>query len=104
MLEDMTADALASALTHDEVYLIDVREEVEWRAARIPDAVLMPLSSFDPALVEVPAGKRLVLMCAGGMRSRSAAQALIAAGHDNIAHLAGGLNAWRQAGHYFEGA
>ena len=77
------------------VVLVDVREPAEYAAERIDGAVLCPLSSFDPS--KLPAGK-LIFQCGTGARSQSAMQRAIAAGLTNVAHLAGGLRAWKQAG------
>ena len=42
--------------------------------------------------------KVLILYCASGGRSALAADALASLGYTNIAHLDGGLKAWREAG------
>jgi rhodanese-related sulfurtransferase len=84
-------------LKNGEVLLIDVREPDEYAAARIPGALLYPLSTFD-AKVLPRDGRRLVMQCAAGGRSLQAAQALLQAGHDHATHLEGGIKAWREAG------
>ncbi|EGF89214.1 rhodanese domain-containing protein [Asticcacaulis biprosthecium C19] len=43
-------------------------------------------------------GKRVVLQCAGGVRSVRALEACQAAGLDITDHLAGGIKAWHAAG------
>ena len=85
------------ALARGEVLLVDVREINEYAAERIPGALLYPLSTFDPKAIPV-AGRRLVMQCAGGVRSMRAAQALVAAGHADVINLEGGINAWKAAG------
>jgi rhodanese-related sulfurtransferase len=84
-------------LKNGEVLLIDVREPDEYATARIPGALLYPLSTFD-AKVLPRDGRRLVMQCAAGGRSLKAAQALLQAGHHHATHLAGGIKAWREAG------
>jgi rhodanese-related sulfurtransferase len=84
-------------LKNGEVLLIDVREPDEYATARIPGALLYPLSTFD-AKVLPRDGRRLVMQCAAGRRSLTAAQALLQAGHHHATHLAGGIKAWREAG------
>lgn len=97
----------ATATIHDwmargDVTLIDVREPQEWAQARIPGAVLLPLSSFDPAAVTVPPGKKLVFHCRSGVRCGAAAELLASAGRAPkdapIHRLAGGILAWIAAG------
>ncbi len=48
-------------------------------------------AEFDPA-------RRIILHCASGGRSALAADTLRQMGFDNVAHLDGGLNAWKAAG------
>lgn len=85
-------DGLASG----EILLIDVREANEYAFERIPGALLYPLSTFDPKAIPAE-GRKLVVQCAAGGRSMRAAQALIAAGHSDVANLEGGINAWKAA-------
>lgn len=89
-------------MVRGEAVLIDVREPQEWAQARIPGAVLLPLSSFDAAAVAVPAGKKLVFHCRSGVRCGAAAELLAASGQAPkdapIHRLGGGILAWAQAG------
>lgn len=86
-------DALASG----EILLIDVREPNEYAFERIPGALLYPLSTFDPKAVPAE-GRKVVVQCAAGSRSMRAAQELLIAGHQGVANLEGGINAWKAAG------
>ncbi len=94
-LHDVSPAALQAALTRKEVVLVDVREPAEHQSARIEGAVLHPLSRFDPA--SLPAGQ-VILHCAGGKRSRMAADLCAKAGVPVAGHLDGGLSAWMSAG------
>jgi rhodanese-related sulfurtransferase len=92
-----TPAQLRDGLTSGEVLLVDVREPNEYAFERIHGALLYPLSTFDPKAIP-GSGRRLVVQCAGGVRSMRAAQALVAAGHTNVVNLEGGINAWKAAG------
>ena len=48
-------------------------------------------SEFDPA-------RRTILFCASGGRSALAAETLQTLGYTRVAHIRGGLKAWREAG------
>ena len=84
---------LRAWLAMGDTVLVDVREAAEHARERIAGARLMPLSKLDPAAL--PGGKRVVLCCASGCRSRTAARRL---GLEGLAHLEGGLSAWIEAG------
>jgi len=90
-------DAVRDGLVSGEILLVDVREPSEYAFERIHGALLYPLSTFDPR--SIPAGgRKVVVQCAGGVRSMRAAQALVAAGHEHVINLDGGINAWKAAG------
>ena len=80
------------------IQLIDVREPNETAAESYPDAVLVPLSSFDPAAIPDPAGKQIVFACRSGKRSVTASLAAQEKGYHYDSHLAGGILAWKAAG------
>jgi len=94
-LRDFSPSELRDALARQEVVLIDVREAGEHQSARIDGALLHPLSNFNPKIL--PPGD-LVLYCAAGKRSRTAAELCAKAGVPVAGHLAGGVSAWVQAG------
>jgi rhodanese-related sulfurtransferase len=77
--------------------LIDVRESDEFAQARVPGAVLIPLSEFAQRYTELPQESEVVLMCAGGVRSAQAAQFATQHGY-RVTNLEGGINAWHAAG------
>lgn len=86
-------------LTDGNAVVVDVREPHEHAAGHIPGAVLVPLSSFDPARVPVVPGKELVFHCQAGRRCGPAAEKMLAAGYQGTIHrLSGGFAAWRAAG------
>jgi rhodanese-related sulfurtransferase len=86
---------VSARMARNEIVLVDVREPNETAAEAIPNAVLMPLSRFDPAAL--PAGD-IVLTCLGGKRSATAVQRCQAAGVAVNTHMRGGLAAWKAAG------
>jgi rhodanese-related sulfurtransferase len=94
-LREFTPKELETALAKGEVILVDVREHAEHQAACIEGAICHPLSSFDPNAL--PEGD-VVLHCGVGKRSAMAAEKCAKAGVKIAGHLAGGLNAWAQAG------
>jgi len=47
---------------------------------------------------EFDKNKRIILHCASGGRSALAAKTLKEMGYENVAHLDGGIKAWKEAG------
>ena len=97
-LREFDPHTVKRMLDAGEARLVDVREPDEHRRERIPGAELHPGSSLDPQKLRPIDGTLTILHCRTGNRSREAAGRLMSAGHDKLAHLAGGLEAWKQAG------
>ncbi len=97
-IKEFSADTIQDWLEQGDVLLVDVREPREYEAEHIAGAMLLPLSSLDPDYFPVLPGRRVVLHCAVGKRSEAAAKMLIIAGHTDIAHMTGGLTAWKDMG------
>ena len=97
-VEDLTPQQVAEGVAEGRYLLLDVREHNEVAAEAYPDAVVMPLSSFDPAEIPDLNGRELVFACRSGNRSAKISLALQAAGFPYDKHLAGGIIAWKAAG------
>jgi len=80
--------------------LIDVREPDEYAAAHVPGATLVPLATVPDRLADVPTEGTVYVICAKGARSLRAAEFYRAQGIDAV-NVAGGTNAWVDAGHPF---
>jgi rhodanese-related sulfurtransferase len=89
------------------VLLVDIREpEERVRTGAIPGSVHAARGMLefyaDPTngyhRPEFDPDQRTILYCASGGRSALAATTLQQIGYRNVAHLDGGLNAWRDAG------
>ncbi len=86
-----------------ELVLIDVRTPQEYALERIPGAMLMALQEFRPDCLPGQGAKRIVLHCGSGVRSGKAAAMCLQAGIDQIAHMEGGMAAWKERGHEYIG-
>lgn len=91
--------------------LVDVREEDELRVEGwIRDSVWAPRGMLefwaDPTdhrhRAEFAPERRLILFCSTGERSAIAAAALRTLGYRDVAHLEGGIRAWKQEGRTVE--
>ena len=97
-VRDLTPQEVVQGLRAGRLVLVDVREPNETALERFPEAVLVPLSSFDPAAIPDPAGREVVFACRSGRRSVTASLAAQEQGFPYGAHLAGGILAWKAAG------
>jgi len=83
--------------SRDDVILLDVREDDEFKAGHIPGAEWIPLGQLSSRLNELPKDKTIVAVCRSGNRSGQATELLRQNGFD--AHnMQGGMNSWVQAG------
>ena len=94
-LVELEPAEVSARMARKETVLVDVREPNETAVERIPGALLMPLSQFDPAAL--PHGE-VVLTCLGGKRSALALARCREAGVAVTTHMRGGLTAWKAAG------
>ncbi|NDJ61058.1 MAG: rhodanese-like domain-containing protein [Chloroflexi bacterium] len=78
--------------------LVDVRTPGEYRDGHVPGAVNIPLEKLGARLSEVPQDKPVVLVCASGNRSASAAEQLVTAGYSEVYNLKGGTMRWMMNG------
>lgn len=112
LVDNLHPDELEVELSNG-VVLVDIREEDELRShGWIPNSIWAPrgmlefwadLSSsyhrdeFDPE-------SRIILYCASGSRSALAGETLRRLGYRSVAHLDGGLKAWKTSGRSVEPA
>src|SRR6202008_1434172 len=94
----LTPAEVARGPEEGRMLLVGVREENEVAVERYPGALVVPLSSFDPAAIPAPQGRQVVFACRSGRRSVTASLAAQEQGYPYDAHLAGGILAWKAAG------
>jgi hydroxyacylglutathione hydrolase len=79
-------------------FIIDVRSDMEWQTDHLADATHIPLGHLGARLSELPKDQPLVTQCQSGARSAIAASLLRREGFAEVSNLAGGLQAWKEAG------
>ncbi len=106
-IENLTPDKVDEELAGNNVVLIDIRESEEaTQNGQIPGSVLAPRgmlefyadSTSNYYRPEFDMNKRIILYCASGGRSALAVASLKNMGYENVAHLDGGINAWKESG------
>ena len=99
--EEIAPERLAELIEAGDVQLIDVRDDDEHAAGRIPGSRHIPISALSAEAATIDRERPVVLYCRGGNRSPMAAQALRASGYE-ASNLAGGLLAWAEQGRPLE--
>jgi adenylyltransferase/sulfurtransferase len=82
--------------SHDDHFLLDVRQPDEWEQANIPGATLIPLGELPERFSELPRNQKLIIHCKAGGRSARACAFLLEQGFTNVWNVEGGMDAWQQ--------
>ena len=90
---EATPEATAQALADGSASVVDVREQYEWDAGRIPGTIHIPLERLASRAEELDRDRPVIFQCRAGVRSLMAAQAFSAAGFD-ARSMTGGIKAW----------
>lgn len=106
-IENLSPEQVHEELSNGKATLIDIRESEELKengkiagSAHAPRGMLefYADSSLPYHKPEFDKNKRIILHCASGGRSALAASTLKQMGYTNVAHLDGGLKAWKESG------
>ncbi|MGI8783241.1 MAG: molybdopterin-synthase adenylyltransferase MoeB [Acidobacteriota bacterium] len=76
------------------LFLLDVRELLEWQICRIGGATLIPLGDLPARMSELDSAQDIVAYCKSGVRSGKAVNLLRQAGFRKIRNLRGGITNW----------
>ena len=95
---EATPQQANDAVSSGEAVLIDVREPWENEQSRIPGAVLIPLGELPDRLSEIPEDRDVYVHCRMGGRSGKAVEFLREHGRPRSFNVAGGIDAWKDAG------
>ena len=92
--------ASGQELLHRGYLLLDVREPDEYEQGAIADSIHIPRGQIESSIENrLPDRQtKLVVMCAGGVRSAFAVQTLEQLGYDNSVSMDGGFNKWKDEG------
>jgi rhodanese-related sulfurtransferase len=95
----LTATGAVQLMNHDKAVVIDVCEASEFAAGHVVGAKHVPLARLQEQLPGVVKNKAtpLILVCASGMRSRSAVAIAKKLGYEQAQSLSGGMSAWKAA-------
>ena len=96
-LDSISVETFRERLQED-ILIFDVRNEGEYKTARLEGAKLTPLSYINDYMKQYPRHKPFYMHCEGGYRSVIAASILKSRGIHNVVEVAEGFKAFRKAG------
>lgn len=94
---DLSPQQVSEMLSSGEAQLVDVREPYEWEAGHIAGAHHIELEHLASRSGEIEKDKKVIFHCRIGRRSAMATEAFAASGYEAY-NLAGGIQAWADAG------
>ena len=101
-IRETDVEAIKRRLDAGESFqLVDVREESEWQAGRLPQSIHLGkgIIERDIERLILDFEAEIVLYCGGGFRSALVADSLQRMGYRNVMSMDGGFRAWLDAGH-----
>jgi len=93
------ADVAARLKAGEAFVLVDVREDSEWAAGRIPGAIHLGKGVIERDIENAVADPAtpMVVYCGGGYRSALVADTLQKMGYTNVLSMDGGATGWKNA-------
>jgi len=90
------SSAQAVQLINQGGHVVDIREQEQFNAGHIIDAINIPAADLAAQIdTKLKKAKSIVVVCDTGTRSGQAVAALRKGGHENAFNLQGGLTAWQ---------
>ena len=103
MIEHTSVSELKTILdSKTNCHIIDVREIPEYDSVRIPNSVLVSLSTFNENMNLIDKNTSNYFLCGIGKRALKAAEYLATLGYKNLYVIDGGIKAWIEAGYPVE--
>ena len=81
--------------------VVDVRRDDEWVTGHVTGAIHVPIDDLPDRISEVPQGKKVLFICAAGVRSGLACEMAASMGYDteNLYNIEDGTPFWIQGNH-----
>jgi rhodanese-related sulfurtransferase len=100
-ITEVTVTTAKQLLADGNIVVVDTREESEYAAGHINNALLLPRGVLEFKIGNVPEltdkSKAVLIYCRTGGRSALAAQTMQQLGYKNVLSMAGGFEAWQKA-------
>ena len=97
----ISLDEAANMHGSDDVAFVDVRRPDEYAEGHVQNAIFIPVDDVLARIDELPTGKKLLFICAQGVRSGLACEMAAAMGIDpeSLYNIEDGTPTWVEKGH-----
>ncbi len=95
--QSISSQQLVNLVNREKAIVLDVRDNSEYSAGHITDAINIPHAALQSRLNEIDKYKErpIVIVCKMGQHAGSMGTLLRKAGFSNVSRLRGGLSAWQ---------
>lgn len=93
-----STQAQALLAKQKSMFVLDVRTPDEYRQARLKGALLVPLGELNRRVREIPRDRPVLVYCAVGARSATAASFLASRGYREVYNMTDGIVGWYRNG------
>lgn len=95
----ITADELKKKIdAGEDIFLIDVREEDEFKAGHISGAINVPVKLIEKKMNTFPEDKEVIIYCRSSKNCLEAAEKLLQKGFTKVKTMLGGIIVWEKRG------
>ena len=97
----VSVDEAAQMYGRDDVVFVDVRRPDEYAEGHVKNALFIPVDDILARIDELPKDKKLLFICAQGVRSGLACEMAAAMGYDpeNLYNIEDGTGPWLEKGY-----
>lgn len=95
-MESITANALAKKASHEQLNILDVRKDGEYKSMHLENAQHFALDFINENMNELSKDKTYYIHCASGYRSVIAASILKARGYTKLVDITSGFSALKK--------
>lgn len=92
--KDVSTEEAKQLIDDNEVVILDVRTEEEYKEGHIPNSILIPISEIVDKMDELDKAEQYLVVCRSGNRSTQASELLSKNGFAHILNMEKGMNSW----------
>ncbi|MFA6162315.1 MAG: rhodanese-like domain-containing protein [Methylobacter sp.] len=100
-ITEINVDKSKQLIAEGNIVIVDTREESEYAAGHIEEALLLPRGVLEFKIGSIPEltdkSKAVLIYCRSGNRSALAAQTMQSMGYTNVLSMAGGYETWKKS-------